>query len=362
MFKHRDGWRVSWYQDGRRRTKFFKDKKEAQVFELQREMGIVDIAIEQASSPTFSEWSERWLKDYCQVHKAKSQQREDASVIRQHLLPAFGKTRIVHLKKSHLETLKASLTQKARLLGGKKIRKSENALKPKTVNNILALAKKMLATAVDFDVLQANPFQGVKPVPVPPRDFKFWAPSERDNFIEACRGLDPEFSDLVLVACHTGLRLGELAGLRWSDLDLARRKLRVVRGYDFKGREFTETTKGKKSADLPLNQVALDAFDRIGKWSHGSEVFPIRLFNSPCCYLKSLCEMTETQVIRFHDLRHTFASCLAMAGVDLMVIQKLMRHRSYQTTLVYAHLHPDHLVGATEILCSGTQTAHTGIS
>lgn len=363
MFRHRDGWRVSWYQDGVRRTKFFKDKKEAQVFELQREMGIMDVAIEQARSPTFEKWADRWLRDYCKVHKAKSQWRADECVIRQHLLPAFGKTRIVHLKKSHLEALKASLTQKSRLFGGKTIRKSDRVLKPKSVNNILALAKKMLGTAVDFDLLTANPFQGVRPVPVPPRDFKFWTPTERDAFLEQCRGIDAEFCDLVLVACHTGLRMGELAGLRWSDLDLARKKIRVARGYDFKLREFTETTKGKQSADLPLNQTAIEAFARIAQWpDRGSEVFPLRLFSGPCNYLKSLCEMTETQVIRFHDLRHTFASCLAMAGVDLMVIQKLMRHKSYQTTLIYAHLHPDHLVGATDILCSGTQMAHKDIS
>ena len=59
------------------------------------------------------------------------------------------------------------------------------------------------------------------------------------------------------------------------------------------------------------------------------------------------------------DPRHTFASCLAMAGADLVVIQKLMRHQSYQMTLRYAHLHPDHLRGATDILVSrGQVSAH----
>ncbi|MBF0442726.1 MAG: tyrosine-type recombinase/integrase, partial [Oligoflexales bacterium] len=62
--------------------------------------------------------------------------------------------------------------------------------------------------------------------------------------------------------------------------------------------------------------------------------------------------------IRFHDLRHSFASCLTMGGLDPRLVMELMRHKSLAMTQRYAHLHPDYLKGATEILCR-TQTAHT---
>jgi integrase len=349
MFKDRDGWRVAWRQDGRRFSKKFTDKKEAQLFELQRDMGIANVAVEQARSPTFAEWSERWMRDYCRVEKAESQWRADACVIRLHLLPAFGKVRIVHLKKSHLAELKASLRSREKLNGGKTVRGSGKPLSVKSINNILALAKKMMATAVDFDLIPSNPFQGVKPLKLANLEHSYWRPDERDQFIERCRDIDPEFADLVVVACHTGLRLGELAALRWSDIDFARRKVHVARTWNFQLKKVIEMPKGKESADVALNQVALEVFGRLPK--AGREVFSLALFHSARNRLGDLCELTLTRNIRFHDLRHTFASCLAMAGVDLMVIQKLMRHKSYQMTLRYAHLHPDHLAGATDVLC-----------
>jgi integrase len=105
-----------------------------------------------------------------------------------------------------------------------------------------------------------------------------------------------------------------------------------------------------------MNQAVYDVlFDRI-KESPDKHVFDRPLMINALRKLQTICKMTDQRVIRFHDLRHTFASCLAMAGVDLMVIQKLMRHKSYQMTLRYAHLHPEHLKGSTEVL-AGTQTA-----
>lgn len=80
-------------------------------------------------------------------------------------------------------------------------------------------------------------------------------------------------------------------------------------------------------------------------------VFPIELLSDAASRLRRRCKWFEVRSIRFHDLRHTFASCLAMAGVSLMLIKELMRHQSYQMTLRYAHLHPDHLMGSTDVLC-----------
>lgn len=64
-----------------------------------------------------------------------------------------------------------------------------------------------------------------------------------------------------------------------------------------------------------------------------------------------MCRKAGVKEIRFHDLRHTFASCLAMTGVNPLLTKELMRHKSFQMTLRYSHLHPDYLKGATEILC-----------
>jgi integrase len=103
---------------------------------------------------------------------------------------------------------------------------------------------------------------------------------------------------------------------------------------------------------VPMNSAVKAALADLLRSSEGAQVFPTRLFWSARNRLGSLATKVGSRPIRFHDLRHTFASGLAMAGTDLMQIQQLCRHRSYQMTLRYAHLHPEHLKGATEVLCT----------
>ena len=88
----------------------------------------------------------------------------------------------------------------------------------------------------------------------------------------------------------------------------------------------------------------------------GADIFPKELLSNARHRFRTLCLQVDARPIRFHDLRHTFASCLTVAGVDIRTVQELMRHKSLAMTLRYAHLHPDYLKGATDVL-AGTQTA-----
>lgn len=353
VFPDRSGYRVQWLEGGRRRSRSRPTEREAKRFAAELELGLADTADGPSGlSPLFSDYAERWLRDYCEVEKAESQHKLDRLNIDRHLVPALGTIRLSQLRKAHLVTLKSELARKPKRTS-KKGGGDGKTLSPKSVNNILALAKKMLATAVDLDLLAANPFQGVKPLKIPERAFDFWTPAERDAFLAKAAPLDPEFTRLVLVACHTGLRLGELAGLRRADLDFERGKVNVGRAFNVNLSKITPT-KNKGIAEVPMNSAVRAALAELPRSSEGAQVFPTRLFWSARNRLGSLATKVGSRPIRFHDLRHTFASGLAMAGVDLMQIQQLCRHRSYQMTLRYAHLHPDHLRGATEVLCTPT--------
>lgn len=342
LFHDKKGkYRVQWTHDGRRKSRTFATEKEAKLFSLKLETGEIDLA--QATSPTFKEFSERWLRDYCQIEKAESQWKEDRSVISIHLLPALSDKRLVDLTKGDLVRLKTELSRKESA-------KTKKLLSPKTVNNILALAKKMLNTAVDMELLVANPWQSVRPIRAQEGEFQFWTPAERDQFLGAIRLVNEEFARLVCVACHTGLRMGELAGLRRGDIDFDARIVYVRAQYSMKLKKRLATTKGKKVGQVPLNAVALSALSHCMDFGPSESVFSLGMFHNAQRQLTKYAARAKVKRIRFHDLRHSFASCLAMAGVDLMVIQKLMRHKSYQMTLRYAHLHPDHLTGATDAL------------
>lgn len=349
--RRRGSYRVTWYaSDGQRRSRSFKDPKKAQLFELQVETGDIDKSHAEVTYPTFAEFASRWHRDYCKVEKSETQWVADASVLNHHLIPAFGPIKLDKLKKSHLLTLKTELR------GKKQVRAKGKALSLKSINNILGLAKKMMNTAVDLEILKANPWITVKPFKLPSQKFAFWTPAERDKAIDYIRGVDPEFATLVTVACHTGLRLGELGALRRRDLDFERGMIHVGATYSIILKKRLETVKGKVAADVPMNSVVREALTRMRFLPADQAVFPMAQHSSALKRFRRYAEKAEVSVIRLHDLRHTFASCLAMAGTDLLKIQQLCRHKTYQMTLRYAHLHPSHLSGATEVLC-GTQTA-----
>lgn len=343
MFADKGGWRVSWREAGRRRSKWFQTKPEAKRFEAELAIGTANTGQSEKASPTFRRWAEHWFEHVCLTEKAESQWVKDRETLDTHLLPALGDRKLSILRKADLLNLKSELR-------GKKARGKDKALSPKTVNNILALAKRIMACAVDHEMVQENPWKSVKLFKLPERDFRFWKPSERDHFLEAAEGLDPAFTRLVAVAVMTGLRLGELAALTRADLDFERKVIRVRATWHLHSRQLTPT-KGKEVATIEMNSVVQRALEPARFLPEPTDwVFERALFWSARHRLGRLAGRVGVPAIRFHDLRHTFASCLAMAGVPLLSIQQFLRHKSYQMTLRYAHLHPDHLAGTLEVL------------
>jgi len=163
------------------------------------------------------------------------------------------------------------------------------------------------------------------------------------------------FRPILITFLHTGLRKGELLNLWWTDIDLDRRLLRVGRkpGWTPKTRE----------REVPLNQTMVDLLTTLRLARSGSSnrtpaspyVFPGP--DGGILKRKLRGELIRTaeragvpDMTRIHGLRHTFASHLVMAGVDLPTVQRLLGHADIQTTMVYAHLTADHVAKAVEKL------------
>jgi integrase len=147
---------------------------------------------------------------------------------------------------------------------------------------------------------------------------------------------------LVLLALNTGLRKGEIFGLRWSDINFGRALL-VVRG---------EGAKSGQSRYVPLNAEAIRV---LTDWRgfitpEPVHVFPGRQDGEPLDDIKKawapLLKQAKIAGFTFHDLRHTFASKLVMAGVDLNTVRELLGHADIKMTLRYAHLAPEHKAAA----------------
>lgn len=247
--------------------------------------------------------------------------------------------------------------------------------RPATVNRDVSALRAALSRAIKWKLLKGpHPLSEVKPLKVDcggvvryltpheeqrlratlaARDEGRRAERERANAWRRARGY-PEWpaygtytdhlTPIVLLALNTGLRRGELFGLRWRDVDLGRALL-TVRG---------DGAKSGQTRHVPLNREAVEV---LTAWSlvqphplggdtlvfAGVEGAPLEDIKT--AWLKVV-RAAGIPSFRFHDLRHTFASKLVMAGVDLNTVRELLGHADLKMTLRYAHLAPEHKAAA----------------
>lgn len=157
---------------------------------------------------------------------------------------------------------------------------------------------------------------------------------------------------MVLLALNTGLRRGDLFDLQWQHVDLARRQIRKVIGKTSHARR--KAGKRIEPATVPLTTEAQAVLATLHKHrdTQTDLVFPspvsgTRLDNITKGFANVI-KLANIEGFRFHDLRHTFASRLVMAGVDINTVRELMTHSDIKMTLIYAHLSPDHKATALE--------------
>lgn len=172
---------------------------------------------------------------------------------------------------------------------------------------------------------------------------KFVKPNELPLLLEAIQAYpDPVLSGFFEFLIYTGLRKGEALRLRWDDVDLAAKTIRVV------------DTKNHQPHTLPMNNLALEVLKRLPRIVRNEHVFPSTTsksghLESP----KKAWDIIRRQVgmpeLRIHDLRRTHGSILAIAGVSLLTIGKALNHKSQSATLIYSRLHEDPVVQAEEL-------------
>jgi integrase len=290
-------------------------------------------------------------------------QRKTGAEQTQRLRQAFGST-LNAVKLSEINAFLVERWRSGRLKDGKA---------PTTVNRDLNTLRGALSRAVDWGLLKAHPLSRVKASKTDKRGIvRYLSADEEDRLLKALAGRDDRrraeraranrwraergyplwpaygtFSDhmtpLVITALHTGLRRGELFGLRWRDIDLVAARL-TVRG---------EEAKSGQTRHVPLNAKALEALKTWHKESATNDAdafaFPgddgAALVDIKRSWGKVLTAAKITD-FRFHDCRHSFASKLVMAGVDLNTVRELLGHADIKMVLRYAHLAPEHTAAA----------------
>jgi integrase len=211
---------------------------------------------------------------------------------------------------------------------------------PTMANRSVAVLSKMMGLAVKWDLRADNPVRGIELNSEEKRE-RYLTPAEIERLSTAlAEDEDTQAADIIRLLLLTGARKGEVLSMRWADLDLDR-------GVWVKP---AASTKQKKLHRVPLSTGAIDLLRSIeadGEW-----VFPGRIDGQHRAEIKYAWDRVRKAAglpgFRIHDLRHTYASVLASAGLSLPVIGALLGHTQAQTTARYAHLLDDPLRAATE--------------
>ncbi|MBI4231201.1 MAG: site-specific integrase [Planctomycetes bacterium] len=207
-----------------------------------------------------------------------------------------------------------------------------------TVNREMIVLRRLLSKAVEWRYLWDSPARRVKQLREQNRPFRYLTREEADTLVAACVG---HVRVVVLVALHSGLRRGELLALRWRDIDFARGVLTVA------------NSKSGRMRHIPMNETLREALHGVERIVGSPYVF-CNADGKPYGTVKTgfwgACRRAGLEGVRFHDLRHTFASWLVIEGKPLAVVRELLGHASFEMTLRYAHLAPDQKADAVASL------------
>lgn len=319
--KDRKGWWISWTDaQGRRRYR----KTDAQNITQAKQIRAAELLrVEQArilghappGEDTFKEVADRYLK-YQKVRlSAKAYEREE-SILRVHL-SRFDDFPLASIRKADIQHYVTDRAAKKAAA---------------TVQRELVLLKHLFALAVEWEIIPVNPAQFVKSPKLPAGRMRYLQPTELRALLEAC----PDgLREITALAVSTGMRKGEILGLRHMDVDLRNRLVALPQ------------TKNGQGRIVHLNDMAMMVLESVCV-----EGAPLaRVFadwDGPKVFhgFKRAVGAVKLVDFRFHDLRHTCASWMRMSGADIHVVAQLLGHKDLRMTARYSHLSPDFMAEA----------------
>lgn len=160
-------------------------------------------------------------------------------------------------------------------------------------------------------------------------------PLQAKELMDACKRLEPKFYPILLLALHAGLRRGEIFGLKCGDVDLLRGKVRVARSYE-------GPTKNGRTRYVPMSKELIEAMTAARNAPMRKPDERIFEIMDPNPVLRRLCYAIKAPIMRFHDLRHAFATLALEGGISPKTVQSWLGHSNVTTTLnIYWNLTKD---------------------
>ena len=305
---------------------------------------------------TLSEWLDRWLEQMESVLRPGTinHYRRD---MEHHVKPHLGQKKLTQITASDLRKLYDDLKKQGRVHPRPG---QSRGLSTTTVHGIHTTLHHALKSAVDQRLLPHNPADHVEPPKVAHKSMTILNEEQLDTFLAAVEQ-DPIWKDFFYTELTTGLRLGEICGLMWSDFDARKGTLSVNRTIHKEkgGRLVTGDTKtyaGTRTIVLPDSTAELlrgRKKNSYSVWIFPNPLKPEALMNPSTAYhqLKKALSENDLPDLRFHDLRHTFATHALANGVDAKTLSGILGHTKASFTVdTYTHTTTDMHKKAAEIV------------
>ncbi len=281
----------------------------------------------EAQKHSFEDLKQRYMREHSRVNKTVTSSVRDKSLFK-HLSDGFGGFTL------------ADITP-ARISEYKSLRRTEGAKTATIARELEVLRHALNLARRDWEWIGKTPFEKVR-IEKPNNKKERWLTDEEEQDLLAASF--PWLREIVIFALNTGMRQNEILTLKWKQVDLKRRTATLL------------VTKNKEKRTIPLNKTVLNLLTGKGKVrSISGYVFVsqaatrVDASNVRRAFISAK-KKAEIEGFRFHDLRHTFATRLVQAGVDLYVVKELLGHKSIAMTMRYAHHYPESLRAGVEIL------------
>ncbi|MDA2918043.1 tyrosine-type recombinase/integrase [Desulfobacterota bacterium AH_259_B03_O07] len=284
--------------------------------------------IAQTKEPVLlDKFAERYIEEYSKPNK-RSWKRDITSI----------KTLLKFFSGKNLNQINSWQIEKYKAIRQKDISRNKKLIAKATINKELSCLKTMFNKAIDWGFITVNPVKRVKLFPERPNKLRILSNNEFQTLYKTSSDF---LKPILVIALNSGMRRSEILNLKHDDIDLNQEYLTV------------RDSKNNESRSIPLNKTLKETIRPLLKNNNNEYLFgdqiikQIRRVESE--FYKAL-RLSGINKCTFHDLRHTFASRLVMAGYDLVTVGELLGHKDIKMTKRYSHPTPLHKMKAVESL------------
>jgi integrase len=333
-------------ETGKRRQKWFsgyRTKKEAEKALAQTITEFSQGAYLEPADIPYKDLLRDWLEQQVKPETSFSTHNNYERTVRKHITPALGNVKLDQLKPIHFQRLFTDMQEKG--------------LSPGTVRLVHHCCRRSINWAVKMGMLAKNPVDNTTPPKVKRQEMKYWTPEQVQRFIESAK--DNPYFPFFYVALFTGMRAGEIRGLKWDDIDWDNQRISIRRHITRAGKEVhilpgTKTSKSGRVVEISESVINVLKRHKIKQaeqllmiggnkenWvftnAFGKFLPDITVYHA---FLRAT-EKAGLPRIRLHDIRHTHATMLLQQGIHPKIVSERLGHSTVSMTLdIYSHVIP----------------------